>query len=166
MMITIGHHNKQGSEVGMMNQKEAVYQAITGMFDVAGEGAVELSRDQKHDVISVLIEGFKAKRISYAGELPDDKQLRNYCSGLLNNWLRKDTRLNGGTKYEAKNPGARRGSADPQVVALRKLQAMQTDPDKVAEIQVYIDKRIEEITPKVEIDVSALPADLRAKFGF
>jgi len=150
----------------MMNQKEAVYQAITGMFDVSGDGAVELSRDQKHDVISVLVEGFKAKRISYAGELPDEKSLRNYCSGLLNNWLRKDTRLNGGTKYQAKNPGSRRGATDPQISALRKLQSIQTDPDKVAEIQVYIDKRLEEITPKVEIDTSALPADLKAKFGF
>ena len=148
----------------MMNQKEAVYQAITGMFDVAGEGAVELSRDQKHDVISVLIEGFKAKRISYAGELPDDKQLRNYCSGLLNNWLRKDSRLNGGTKYQPKNPGARRGSTDSQLQALIKLQALQDDPAKIAEIQVYIDKRKAELEPKV--DLSALPEDLRKKFGF
>ena len=81
-------------------------------------------------------------------------------------WLRKDTRLNGGTKYEAKNPGSRRGSADAQVVALRKLQAMQSDPAKVTEIQTYIDKRLAEIAPKPDpIDVEAIPAELRAKFG-
>jgi hypothetical protein len=148
----------------MMSQKEAVYLAITEMFDITGEGAVELNREQKHEVINVLMAGFKAKRISYAGELPDDKQLRNYCSGLLNNWLRKDSRLNGGTKYQPKNPGARRGSTDSQLQALIKLQALQDDPAKIAEIQVYIDKRKAELEPKV--DLSALPEDLRKKFGF
>lgn len=150
----------------MLNQKEAVYQAIQAMFDISGEGAVELTRDQKHSVIDVLVVGFENRKISYAGEVPTGKELRNYCSGLLNNWLRKDTRLNGGTKYEAKNPGSRRGSADAQVVALRKLQAMQSDPAKVAEIQTYIDKRLAEIAPKPDpIDVEAIPAELRAKFG-
>jgi len=150
----------------MLNQKEAVYQAITGMFELSGEGPVELTRDQKHSVIEVLMSGFENRKISYAGEVPTGKELRNYCSGLLNNWLRKDTRLNGGTKYEAKNPGSRRGSTDPQVSALRKLQSIQTDPAKVAEIQVYIDRRLAEIAPKPEpIDVNAIPAELRAKFG-
>jgi hypothetical protein len=149
-----------------MNQKEAVYSAITGMFDVSGDGAVELTREQKHEVIAVLMTGFEAGKISYAGEVPTGKALRNYCSGLLNNWLRKDTRLNGGSKYEAKNPGSRRGSSDPQVQALRKLQSVQTDPSKIAEIQMYIDKRLAEIAPQPEpINVDALPADLRAKFG-
>jgi hypothetical protein len=148
----------------MMNQKEAVYLAITEMFELSGDGPVELTRDQKHDVINVLMTGFKAKRISYAGELPNDKDLRNYCSGLLNNWLRKDPRLNGGTKYQPKNPGARRGATDPQLQALMKLQSMQTDPAKIAEIQVYIDKRRAELEPKV--DLSALPQDLLKKFGF
>ena len=149
----------------VMSQKEAVYSAITGMFELTGEGPVELSREQKHEVIAVLMVGFETGKISYAGEVPTGKDLRNYCSGLLNNWLRKDTRLNGGIKHQPKNPGSRTGSSDPQVQALRKLQAVQTDPTKVAEIQVYIDKRIAELAPKQEVNVEALPAELRAKFG-
>lgn len=150
----------------MMNQKEAVFQAVTGMFELSGEGPVELNREQKAEVISVLVSGFETRKISYAGEVPTGKDLRNYCSGLLNNWLRKDSRLNGGVKHVPKNPGSRRGSSDPQLQALRKLQSVQTDANKIAEIQSYIDRRLAEIAPKPEpINVDALPADLRAKFG-
>jgi len=49
--------------------------------------------------------------------LADDAKLRSYCSGLQSNWLRKDTRLNGGVKYVAKNPGSRAGSTDPKALA-------------------------------------------------
>lgn len=152
----------------MMKQKEAVYNAINNLFTVEGEGAVTLDREQRADVIAVLVEGFKGKKISYDGELPDDKGLNNYCSGLLSNWLRKDSRLNGGTKYEAKNPGSRTGSSDPQVKALRALIKTQTDPSKIAEIQSFIDKRLAEIKPvtQVTVNVDDLPMELRTKFGF
>jgi hypothetical protein len=153
----------------MMNQKEAVYTTIMNLFNVEGEGAVSLDREQRADVIAVLVEGFKSKKIAYAGELPDDKGLNSYCSGLLSNWLRKDSRLNGGVKYEAKNPGSRTGSSDPQIKALRALIKTQSDPSKIAEIQSFIDKRLAEIAPatkQVSVNVEDLPAELRAKYGF
>jgi hypothetical protein len=152
----------------MMNQKEAVFTAVTNLFNIEGEGAVTLDRDQRSEVIEVLVEGFKSKRVSYDGELPEDKVLRNYCSGLLSNWLRKDKRLNGGVKYEAKNPGSRSGSSDPQIKALRALMKTQTDATKIAEIQSFIDKRLSEIKPassQVTINVDDLPAELRSKYG-
>lgn len=153
----------------MMKQKEAVYQAITNLFELAGDGAVELDRSQKHEVIQVLTEGFKAGRISYDGIVPEDKELRNYCSGLLNNWLRKDTRLNGGVKYEPKNPGSRTGSGDEQLKALRALldSGQVTDAADQAEIRRAIDARIQELKPKapaVTVNYDALPAHIRSKF--
>ena len=152
----------------MMKQKDAVYAAINNLFTVEGEGAVTLDREQRAEVIEVLVEGFKAKKVSYDGEVPADKELRNYCSGLLSNWLRKDPRLNGNTKYEAKNPGSRTGSSDPQIKALRALIKTQTDPSKIAEIESFIEKRMAEIKPskQVTVNVDDLPAELRAKFGF
>lgn len=152
----------------MMKQKEAVYQAITNLYNLDGEGAVELDRGQKHEVIQILVESFKAGKVSYDGELPSDKDLRNYCSGLLNNWLRKDVRLNGGVAYAPKNPGSRTGTSDPQVKALRALLAsgQVTDASDVAEISAAIERRIAEINPPkaVEVDYSALPDSIRAKF--
>lgn len=151
----------------MVKQKDAVYNTITSMFELEGGGPVELSKEQKHEVISVLVEGFANRQIAYSGDVPSGQELRNYCSGLLNNWLRKDTRLNGGVQYQAKNPGSRTGSTDPQIKAMKALLSTQTDPAARAEIQSYIDARLAQIKPAktTTVDVDALPAELRAKFG-
>jgi hypothetical protein len=147
----------------MMKQKDAVYNAIVNMYEFSGDGAVELNRQQRADVIEVLYQGFVSKSISFDGDLPVDNELRSYCSGLLSNWLRKDTRLNGGVKYQAKNPGSRTGSTDPQIKALRILMSTKTDPSEVAEIQAFIDKRLAEIKPTkaVTLNIDDVPAELR-----
>lgn len=144
-----------------MTQKEAVYQAVTNVCGVQDE-AYSPTKDQRASINQILFEGFRAGNVDLDREY-DDKSLRTYVSGLQSNWLRKDARLNGNTKYVAKNPGSRRGSSDPQVQALRRLQSIQTDPVKVAEIQVYIDRRLAEVAPvkNVSVDVNALPLELR-----
>ena len=152
----------------MKKQKEAVFETINIMFEIVTGAPVALSKSQKDEVITVLVDGFANKQIEYSGELPQGQDLRNYCSGLLNNWLRKDTRLNGGVQYQAKNPGSRTGSTDPQIKAMRALLATRTDEAERAEIQAFIDARIAQIKPvtKVQVNVDDLPAELKAKFGF
>ncbi len=152
----------------MKKQKEAVFETINTMFEIVTGAPVALSKSQKDEVITVLVDGFANKQIEYSGELPQGQDLRNYCSGLLNNWLRKDTRLNGGVQYQAKNPGSRTGSTDPQIKAMRALLATRTDEAERAEIQAFIDARIAQIKPvtKVQVNVDDLPAELKAKFGF
>lgn len=149
----------------MKSQKQAVYEVVTTMFEVEPGVPVHMDKSQKDEVIAVLMSGFTSKQIQYAGSLPDGKELRNYCSGLLNNWLRKDTRLNGGTAYVAKNPGSRTGSTDPQIKAMKALLATRTDAAERAEIQSFIDARIAQIKPAKSVTVNAddLPAELRAK---
>lgn len=147
----------------MMTQKEAVFTAITNLFEIESGFAVQLDKSQRADVVSILVEGFKSGKVSYDGGLPEDKELRNYCNGLLSNWLRKDTRLNGGVKYEAKNPGSRAGSTDPQVKAMRILLSTKSDPTERAEIQAFIDRRLAEIKPakSATFNVDDVPAELR-----
>lgn len=131
-----------------MKQKDAVYQAVT---NVMGEqdGAYNPSREERAEINQILLEGFRTGKIDYDGgfnELEESKQ-KSYVSGLQSNWLRKDPRLNGNTKYVAKNPGSRSGSKDPQIAAMRVLLSTKTDPTERAEIQAFIDKRIAEIKP-------------------
>jgi hypothetical protein len=150
------------------NQKEAVFSAVTSVLNESGisfEGqnvSLLLSRELRSQVTSILVEGFKNNSISLSKTFSDDNGLRTYCSGLLSNWLKKDKRLNGNVGYVAKNPGSRKGSSDPQIQALRKLQGMQTDAVKVAEIQSFIDKRLEEIAPQkvVNINTNDIPSEL------
>lgn len=128
-----------------LNQKEATYQAI---INVVGEfeGVCTPTKEQRAQVNAILFAGFRAGTIELDREF-DDAGLKAYVSGLQSNWLRKDKRLNGDVQYVAKNPGSRTGTTDPQVKAMRMLIATKTDPQEIAEIQAFIDKRVAEIKP-------------------
>jgi len=94
-----------------------------------------------------------------------ESKLRSYCDGLVSNWLRKDDRLNGGEKYEPKNPGSRAGSGDEVVRELRKLKKITADETHLTAIDAEIEKRLAAIKASkakdVEIDVEKLPEELR-----
>jgi len=157
-----------------ITQKEAVFNAVTSVLN---ENNVQVSdgtdintlmnKELRSQVNAILFEGFRNETIELDRSF-DDSALKGYVSGLQSNWLRKDKRLNGGTKYSAKNPGSRVGSSDPSLKAMRTLlSTLTTDADK-AEVQAAIDNRISEIQASkiktVSIDASMLPADLAAKF--
>lgn len=161
-----------------MNQKEAVFGAVTTVLANAGidfdEGTTVvkplMTKELRAQVNAILVEGFKSGSIELDGE-KDDTALKQYVSGLQSNWINKDKRLNGNTNYVAKNPGSRTGISDPQVKALRGLLAtVETDAEK-AEIEGYLNDRLAEIdagktkTKTVKVDYSALPAELAAKYS-
>ena len=149
-----------------MNQKEATYNAICAVTGFTGDGVCTPSKEQRAQINAILFEGFRSGSIELEREFTDS-DLKAYVSGLQSNWLRKDKRLNGGTKYEAKNPGSRVGSGDAQLKAMRVLLSTLTDPTEIAEVQAHIDARQVEINvskKQVVIDYSLLPADLQAKF--
>lgn len=86
-----------------MTQGEAVFQAIkTALKGEIKDGAkVVLTDEQRAQVCATLTKGFQEKRIvlkdtpANQDKLKDAKLLKSYVSGLLNNWLKKDKRLNG-----------------------------------------------------------------------
>ena len=158
--------------MSVQTQKEAVFSAVTSVLNEAGvsvnEGenfATHLTREYRSQVTAILVEGFKSGSIALDKTFEDDAALRTYCSGLTSNWLRKDTRLNGGMKYVAKNPGSRVGSSDPQLKAMRVLLSTQEDPAKRAEIQSFIDARVSSIKasrkPAKTFNAADLPAELQ-----
>lgn len=153
--------------MSQVTQKEAVYQAVCNVTGFNGEGVCEITSEQRKQVNAILFEGFKSGKIQIE-TMPDDAALKGYVSGLQSNWLRKDTRLNGGMKYTAKNPGSRAGSSDPSLKAMRALlSTVKTDAER-AEIQGFIDQRVSELSISKQtktVDFSALPAELAAKFS-
>jgi len=153
-----------------MNQKSAVYEAITSVLAEAGihfEDGMDVSelmtKELRAQVNIILFTGFRAGTISLDREF-NDKELKSYVSGLQSNWIRKDSRLNGDVKYTAKSPGSR--PSDPQLAAMRALLATLTNPTDRAEVQKHIDARVAELAKAraPQIDVSKLPEALRAKF--
>lgn len=161
-----------------MSQKEAVFSAISAVLAEAGiplnEGesiSPVFTRELRAQVTNILVEGFNAGTIVLDKPFATDGELRTYCSGLQSNWLRKDSRLNGGIAYKAKNPGSRAGSGDASLKAMRLLLAGVTDTAERQEIQTFIDSRVAEVKvkskPVQELNYADLPAglaDLAAKY--
>lgn len=146
-----------------MTQGEAVYIAVRAVFSeldiIPATGT--WSADQKERVFGMLLTSFRTGQWAKNSGGQDNDALLKYIPSLVNNHVRKDLRLNGGVKYEAKNPGSRSGSGDESVKAMRALLAITTDAAAKVAIQAEIDKRVLELKPKVEIKVDALPESLR-----
>lgn len=157
-----------------LTQREAVYNAITGVlaehgvnFESGQDVSAVMTKEFRGQVNEVLFMGFRSGTIEISKEF-DDSALKAYASSLQSNWIRKDPRLNGGTKYVAKNPGSRAGSGDESLKAMRALlKTLTPGTEDYTEVETHISKRVSEISiakaPK--IDLSALPEALRNKFG-
>ncbi len=150
-----------------MTQGDVVFQAVVAVFGVEGklnEAVPETkawTEEQKRAVHGRVFLSFKTGETVKSSGGTDDASLLKYIPGLVNNWVRKDLRLNGGVKYTAKNPGSRSGGGDEAIRNMKILLGAVTDPEARAAIQAEIDKRMEEIKPKVTINVDALPEALR-----
>lgn len=150
-------------------QREAVFTAIT---KVTGKSefsvAFEPSKEQRQAIQAMLAEGFKAGTIELADtpsnqeKLADKAKLNAYISGLISNWVRKDDRLNGGTKYVPENPGSRAGQGDEQLKTLRalKIQLIEAGQQAKAElVEAAIIKRVATVKSE-KAAKTAKPVDL------
>lgn len=143
-----------------MNQRDAVFNAVLSAVGGSIDGAVTLTKEQKEQVHTELVAGFVAGTIEFRGT-NTEAGFRKYVPGLVNNWLRKDKRLNGGEKYIPKHPGSRAGSGDESLKAMKLLLSTVQDASARSDIEKEIEKRKLELKPKQEINVDALPESLR-----
>src|SRR5687768_12409870 len=132
-----------------MNQRSGVFMVVSSVFgkDIAPNTKVELSKDQLQMVYDELFHLFKAGEIEYRGGVPDDTKLKKYIPGLVNNWMRKDLRLNGGSPYETKRPGSRAGSGDETAKAIRGLIAATPAGPQREMLEGELAKHLESIKP-------------------
>lgn len=137
-----------------VNQKEAVYNAVVGYMSEQGRSvvdgeAVQLDREEKRTIIGMLAASLEAGEIAVSeakqAKMTEAKDYRDYASNILNNWTRKDLRLNGGEQYETKNPGSRAGAGDDQVKELKKFRSTLSDPDQIAAVDAAIEERLTEL---------------------
>lgn len=153
---------QKGRSIMSVKQKDAVFAAVVSVKGTSNfSDVVSLSKEERATVCSELFAGIRDGSVVFGDTTIDDTKLNAYISGLVSNWLRKDTRLNGNTKYVAKNPGTRTGSGDDSLKAMRALLTATSDESARAEIQAEIDKRLGELKPKKVINVAALPESLR-----
>lgn len=157
----------------MLSQKAAVYNAVQSIHSFDDNQEVTLTKDERAQVVAIVCAAFDAHEVVLSdaarAKFDTPEKLRSYTSGMVNNWLRKDTRMNGGTKYVTKNPGSRAGSADALIKNLKLLKSTISDPDKLTQIEAAIEARQAEIKVEkakdVEIDFSAISPELLEKLG-
>lgn len=90
------------SNLTKFTQQDAVFAALTEVFYPKNILLLNqpikslLTETQRQSAILILFKYFRSKRIiDVSLEIKDEKKLKGYCSGLLDNHLRKDSRLNG-----------------------------------------------------------------------
>lgn len=148
-----------------ITQGEAVFQAVREVLDVEElNEKVNLTEAQLNEVHGAVYFMFLNGVTVHRGN-PSEEQLKKYIPGLVNNWIRKDKRLNGGQKYEPKNPGSRKGGNDESIKAMRTLLSVTQDPLVRDQIEAAIEARLEELKPKPVINAEALPESLRYLVG-
>ena len=148
-----------------ISQKEAVFNTVTSFYGDKFENGMSHTKEAKSSIVDSLVE--QADEVFEVKSAQEN--MRTYIIGLLNNHLRKDTRLNGGDKYVAKNPGSRAGQGDSEIKASRQLLKTLPEGSPEAEkVKAFINTKIaanKAAKQVVEIDTEALPEELRSLVG-
>lgn len=153
----------------MKSQRESVFAAVCLVCDFPAGSKVEPTKEQRAKIVELVVADFKSNQAVLSDDarakFDTDAKLKTYTSGLVSNWLRKDIRLNGGEKYEAKNPGSRAGQGDDMLKNLKALRSQLTDTSHIAAVDEKIAEREAELAKTkaktVTINVDAIPEDLR-----
>jgi hypothetical protein len=157
---------------GIMNASEAMDNAVIAQLGDRyreNEPCKEKMNDSdKNAVIAAITYSFVSGELGFkkSDKYDTEEKIAKYAKALLKNNLAKSKKLNGGTKYEAKNPGSR----TDEVLSNLKIALTQVagDPAKVKAVADAIKQRESEIaaerTTKTAkpLDVSKLPAEIAA----
>jgi hypothetical protein len=168
--------------MSQVTQRQGVYLSTMNVlaeaginFDDGQNVEAVITKELRAQIISVvttsILSGEVEMSVDGRAKYNDEKKMKGYVGGLVSNWFRKDTRLNGGTKHEIKNPGSRTGAGDEQLKALKALRTAKAgDASAVEAIDTAIAARKAELgqakTPQLTDEMLAcLPSALRAKLN-
>jgi hypothetical protein len=153
-----------------MKQVDAVVQAVKSILgdDYNPAVKVELSKDQRQEVIALISQGLSSDTIQMSAEAKakhtQANTIKTYASGLLTNWLAKSKELNGNIDYAPLNPGSR---SNPQLKQALELKAyLESIGQDTTPVDTHI-ATLEAVKPTKTktLDLSALPPELQALVG-
>ena len=165
-----------------LSQHSAVVNATKTWFGERFRVGVDVktyaTKEDKRAIAMAVAEGMlagevelsDAARAKYGESI--ESLVSKYVVGMVTNWFNKSLQLNGGVKYETKNPGSRAGSSDEEVRELRKLRKHLEglgNAEGIAKVDEAIAERLAAIAgasaKPIEIDAARLPEDLRHLVG-
>ncbi len=153
-------------------QHQAVVNATKTYFGDKFQKGVDVksyaTKDDRKAIAKAVAEGMLEGQVELSDEARSkygsdiDTLVSKYVAGMVTNWFNKSQELNGGQKYETKNPGTR--SQDPQLKNLRLLLTKYEGKPEAEAIRAAIANRLAEIRPskpEAQVDAEAIPAHLR-----
>jgi hypothetical protein len=163
-----------------IGQKQAVIDAVASVLGsnfTSGLTVVRdtITSDQLDEVREIVLNGIAHGTVTYGKDSTDEKAVRRYVNGMIDNHFRKATELNGGNKYTAPASSAR-GARDAQLSTLKKLlKTFEEGSEQYNQVAEAIETRTsflatERATAKAsraraskasEIDMSVLPLELQ-----
>lgn len=159
-----------------LSQRESVFMAVCEVLGQECESfgeKVSLNNEQKKQVTKIVTDAICGDAVDFSdnakAKYSTPLLVEGYVRGMVNNWLTKDTRLNGGSPYTPKNPGVRRGSSDPIIKEMQKLKSITTDPEALAKIDAAIEAKKVQIAAEkaksVAINADMIPDELKHLLG-
>jgi hypothetical protein len=132
-----------------------------------------VTKEQRKEIIELvtnsLADGETELSAKALAKYSTREKLRAYTNGMVTNWFNKSKELNGGTKFEYKNPGSRAGMGDAQLRELKKLksqlEAKGAEAEQISRVSEAIAEREATVkaakASKVEVNGDAIPEHLR-----
>lgn len=148
---------------------EAVMQVKPDFKQHSDKGNEIIVDDMRKQVCKIVIDGILNGNVDYSKDHTNIKEVRDYCPGMVSNWLRRNKILNGDVNAKAQKPGSRLGVGDERLKTLRDLRKTQIEPEIITEIDKYIKQRLnmlkkeKQTVKQTDINVSALPKHIRDK---
>jgi len=153
------------------SQKEVVYATISAFMLESGKrfdngDKIELSPEDRKTIVTMIVAAIDAGEMKFSPEAlakhNSPEKVRNYSTGLLSNWLRKDKKLNGGNQHSIKNPGSRIGQNDDLIKSLKRLRKTLTNQKEIEAINSELDLRVKQLKQQKTpiINKADIPAHL------
>lgn len=151
-----------------IKQVDAVVSIVTSLEGF--QPGVKLTDAQRAEALQLIVDGLTSGEIDMSekarAKYSEPKAMKTYASGLLTNWLNKSPALNGGIKYQAKNPGSRTGSVEYKQAIALKRHLESTGAEIPAELAEFIEaNKPVKAEAKKELDLSSLPEELKQLVG-
>jgi predicted outer membrane protein len=161
-----------------MSQHQAVVSftksVLSDRFEAGRDVKSYATREDKRRVAELVADAMIEGQVELGADArakyatTKENLISKYVTGMITNWWNKSKELNGGAKYEAKNPGSRQGVSDPVVKELRTLrkhlESVGND-EGIAKVDAAIAERLAAVAaeskPKPTINADLVPEHLR-----
>jgi hypothetical protein len=139
------------------SQKQVVHNAIMAFLQENGlslnDNKVELTHNDRKTIVTMIMaaidSGDMHLSVTALAKHDTPKKIRNYSTGLLSNWLRKDHRINGGLKHKIKNPGSKANQDDEVIKSLKSIRKLLSNHKEILAIDAEISLRIKQLNMEI-----------------